>query len=85
MPNILSTNLFDHRDTNPGSRAHHNGQMHPPSVWDHLPLPGNITAGSVDTDTLRKIFHRLGVEDAHHLGRDRLSRPWKSRLQSRAF
>jgi hypothetical protein len=80
MPDIVSTNLFDHRDTNPGSRAHHTGRMHPVSVWDHLPLPGNITVGRVDTDRLRGIFHRLGVPDSHHLGRDRLCERYSEML-----
>jgi hypothetical protein len=54
MPNIVSSKLFDHTDTNPGAPSRNSGPMHPPSVFDHLPLPGNTTVGKVDNDTLHK-------------------------------
>jgi hypothetical protein len=39
--------------------------------WDHLPLPGGSTIGkTADTQVLRQIFHKLGIPDSHHLGRE---------------
>jgi hypothetical protein len=40
--------------------------------WDHLPLPGDITIGKTDTDTLRRIFHRMGIPQSHTLARELL-------------
>jgi hypothetical protein len=40
--------------------------------FDHLPLPGGGTVGSTPTDFLRRIFAKLEIPDAHHLGRENL-------------
>jgi hypothetical protein len=41
--------------------------------WDHLPLPDGSTIGkTADTQILRKIFHRMGIESAHRDGRETL-------------
>jgi hypothetical protein len=77
MTTLTSTQTFV-ANTNPGDQ--HNGPSHPPSVYDHLPLPGNTTVGKTDTDTLRGIFHRLGIPDSHHLGRDKLCERYNALL-----
>jgi hypothetical protein len=38
--------------------------------FDGLPLPDGSTIGKTNTDTLRRIFHRMGIEGAHRDGRD---------------
>jgi hypothetical protein len=42
-------------------------------VWDHLPLPdGNTIGKTADTQVLRRVFHRMGIEGAHRDGRETL-------------
>jgi hypothetical protein len=39
--------------------------------FDHLPLPGGGTIGSTpDTQVLRRVFARIGIEGAHRDGRE---------------
>jgi hypothetical protein len=39
--------------------------------WDHLPLPNGGTIGTTpDTQVLRRIFHKMGIEGAHRDGRE---------------
>jgi hypothetical protein len=41
--------------------------------WDHLPLPGGGRIGATaDTQVLRKIFHKMGIEGSHRDGRESL-------------
>jgi len=67
MANIVSTKTFV-----AGAPSGNSGPSHPPSVYDHLLVSGG-TIGTTDTQTLRRIFHKMGIEGAHHLGRERLS------------
>jgi hypothetical protein len=48
------------------------GPTWPPSQYDHLPVPGGSTVGKTDTDTLRRLFDRMGIADAHIRGRQTL-------------
>jgi hypothetical protein len=43
--------------------------------WDHLPLPApHTTIGATsDTQVLRRIFHKMGIEGAHRDGRETLN------------
>ena len=47
----------------------HNGPSHAPSHWDHLPVPNGGTVGSMPTEVLRRLCHRMGIEGAHSVGR----------------
>src|SRR5215467_11915058 len=66
MPELTSTKTFI--DSNPGAKT--SGPSHAPSHWDHLPVPGGGTIGTTDTQVLRRMFHKMGIEGAHRDGRD---------------
>ena len=57
MVNLTNTKAFV-----PGAPSGNVGPSHPPSVYDHLPLPGNVTVGKIDTDTLRGIIADAGIK-----------------------
>ena len=50
------------------------------SPWDDLPLPGNTTIGKTDTDTLRRVLHKLGVPEAYTAGRNALCERYRQML-----
>jgi hypothetical protein len=56
----------------PGMPAPIVGPSWPSSQWDHLPVPGGSTVGKTDTDTLRRLFDRMGIAQAHTRGRQTL-------------
>jgi hypothetical protein len=72
MPEIVSTKLFDHADTNPGSSKKGSGPTWARGQHDDLSLPNGSVIGQTDNETLRQIFAGLGIPAAHTLGRDRL-------------
>jgi hypothetical protein len=49
--------------------------------WDDLPLPGGGTiGGTVDVQILRRIFHRLGIPEAHTAGKNILCERYRALL-----
>src|SRR5262249_8888491 len=72
MPNIVSSKLFDHTDTNPGAPSRNSGPTRSRGQHDDLSLPNGSVIGQTDNESLRRIFAGLGIPDAWTLGRDRL-------------
>ena len=45
---------------------HNTGPQFPRTPHDHLPLPPpHRTVGETNSETLRSLFHRMGLEQAH--------------------
>jgi len=50
--------------------------------WDHLPIPGGSTIGkTADTQVLRVMFHKMGIEGAHRDGREILCNRYAALLR----
>jgi hypothetical protein len=76
MPELVSSKLFDHSDTNPGASGKNSGPTWTRGLHDDLSLPNGSVIGQTDNETLRRIFAGLGIADAWTLGRDRWSPDW---------
>ena len=63
----------------PGSSPPGEGPSHSPSVYDHLPTPWG-TIGNLETDALRRFFHKLGIPQSHFAGRNVLCEKYREIL-----
>src|SRR5215469_15364049 len=80
MPNIVSSKLFDHTDTTQVPRLVIQGRCIRRvclTIFLSLEIP---RLGKSIMTRFAKIFHRLGVPDSHHLGRDRLCERYSGML-----
>jgi hypothetical protein len=68
-------------DSNPGASFRTTGPKWPSSPHDHWRLPSGQTVGETDNDTLRRELARLGIPEAHTLGRHILAERYSSMLQ----
>jgi hypothetical protein len=49
--------------------------------WDDLPLPGGGTIGTtIDVQILRRIFHKMGIPEAHTAGKNILCERYRALL-----
>lgn len=76
---IYSTHL--HADTNPGAPGKFSGPRWASTVFDLLLLPNGRKIGDVPNEDLRHEFARLGIEDAHTLGREALCQRYSDTLR----
>jgi hypothetical protein len=53
--------------------------------WDHLPLPPGVGGGTIgktaDTQVLRQLYHKMGIEGAHRDGRETLNARYAALLR----
>jgi len=81
MPEIISTKLFDHTDTNPGAPSKNSGPTWAKTLHDHLPAPGGGTIGEWPNERVRPYFARIGLDGAHTSGREVLCQKYGQLLR----
>jgi hypothetical protein len=64
MPELTSTQTFDHPDNNPGAPGKSTGPKWSRGPHDDLMLPNGSVVGQTDNETLRRLFAGLGIEGA---------------------